>query len=213
MKHLGDITKINGSEIEKVNCICFGSPCQDLSIAGFRKGLDGERSGLFVEAVRIIKEMRTDELGRLRSIGADVNIRLLHPRYAIWENVLGALSSNNGEDFRCVLEQLASVREPNIAIPKPTENGGAVDLSKGMIGQLLGELSIVGFGEMPNTQRRKDVGASHLCQILEEQVREEYSLSVKACQGILTRATKRNKKLPTALANALQEVIAKVIEK
>ena len=96
VKQLGDVTKINGAEIEPVDIITFGSPCQDLSIAGQRAGLKGERSGLFMEAVRIIKEMRNATRN-----GADEPVR---PRYAVWENVPGAYSSNAGEYFRAVLE-------------------------------------------------------------------------------------------------------------
>lgn len=110
MIHLGDITKIHGNEIEPVDCITFGSPCQDLSIAGRRTGLAGERSGLFMEAVRIIKEMRSSTNG-------------LCPTFAIWENVPGAFSSNNGEDFRAVLEELARVEQPNAVIPRPPREG------------------------------------------------------------------------------------------
>ena len=110
MIHLGDITKIHGDEIEPVDCITFGSPCQDLSIAGRRAGLAGERSGLFMEAVRIIKEMRSSTNG-------------LYPTFAIWENVPGAFSSNNGEDFRAVLEELARVEQPNAVIPGPPRGG------------------------------------------------------------------------------------------
>lgn len=110
MIHLGDITKIHGDEIEPVDCITFGSPCQDLSIAGRRAGLAGERSGLFVEAVRIIKEMRKATNG-------------MYPTFAIWENVPGAFSSNNGEDFRAVLEELARVEQPNAVIPRPPGGG------------------------------------------------------------------------------------------
>lgn len=110
MIHLGDITKIHGDEIEPVDCITFGSPCQDLSIAGRRAGLAGERSGLFMEAVRIIKEMRSSTNG-------------LYPTFAIWENVPGAFSSNNGEDFRAVLEELACVEQPNAVIPGPPRGG------------------------------------------------------------------------------------------
>jgi len=106
MKHLGDITKIDGAEIEPVDCITFGSPCQDLSVAGKRAGLDGARSGLFSEAVRVIREMREATNG-------------LYPTFAVWENVPGAFSSNGGEDFRAVLEQLARVARPGIAIPRP----------------------------------------------------------------------------------------------
>lgn len=110
MKHLGDITKIHGDQIEPVDCITFGSPCQDLSIAGRRAGLAGERSGLFMEAVRIIKEMRSSTNG-------------LHPTFAIWENVPGAFSSNSGEDFRAVLEELARVEQPDAIVPRPPRGG------------------------------------------------------------------------------------------
>ena len=111
MKHLGDITKIRGDKIEPVDCITFGSPCQDLSIAGRRAGLAGERSGLFMEAVRIIKEMRSSTNG-------------LYPTFAVWENVPGAFSSNGGEDFRAVLEELARVEQPDASIPRPSGRGG-----------------------------------------------------------------------------------------
>lgn len=110
MKHLGDITKIHGDQIEPVDCITFGSPCQDLSIAGRRAGLAGERSGLFMEAVRIIKEMRSSTNG-------------LYPTFAVWENVQGAFSSNGGEDFRAVLEELARVEQPDASIPRPPKGG------------------------------------------------------------------------------------------
>ena len=103
---LGDITKINGGEIPPVDIISFGSPCQDLSVAGKRAGLDGERSGLFMEAVRVIKEMRQATNG----MGA---------RIAVWENVPGAFSSNKGEDFRIVLEELCKVKDSNASIPRP----------------------------------------------------------------------------------------------
>ena len=99
IKHLGDITQINGGEIEPVDIITFGSPCQDLSIAGKREGLAGERSGLFMEAVRIIREMR-------RATGGE------YPRFAVWENVPGAFSSNKGQDFRAVLEEIGNAEIP-----------------------------------------------------------------------------------------------------
>ena len=106
VKHLGDINKINGAEIEPVDIITFGSPCTDLSIAGKRQGLNAERSGLFFQAVRIIKEMRCATNGR-------------YPRFAVWENVAGAFSSNGGEDFRCVLEELCKVKDAGFSVPKP----------------------------------------------------------------------------------------------
>ena len=109
MIHLGDITKIKGDNIPQVDVITFGSPCQDLSIAGKRAGLSGERSGLFMEAVRIIKEMREATNGE-------------YPKYAVWENVPGAFSSNKGEDFRAVLEELARIKEAGISIPGPDKS-------------------------------------------------------------------------------------------
>lgn len=111
VKHLGDITKINGAEIDPVDIIAFGSPCQDLSIAGKRAGLDGERSGLFMEAVRIIKEMRRKTDGK-------------YPTYAVWENVPGAFSSNKGEDFRVVLEELCKIKGSYAVVPRPEKRGG-----------------------------------------------------------------------------------------
>lgn len=99
MKHLGDITKINGAEIEPVDVITFGSPCQDLSVAGRREGLQGARSGLFMEAIRIIREMQIATDG-------------LYPSFAIWENVPGAFSSNQGQDFRAVLEEIGDTEIP-----------------------------------------------------------------------------------------------------
>nr|DAG23990.1 MAG TPA: Cytosine specific methyltransferase [Caudoviricetes sp.] len=109
MIHLGDITKIKGDNIPPVDVITFGSPCQDLSTGGKRAGLSGERSGLFMEAVRIIKEMMEATNGE-------------YPQYAIWENVPGAFSSNKGEDFRAVLEELARIKEAGISIPLPDKS-------------------------------------------------------------------------------------------
>ena len=115
MVHVGDITKLNGAELPPVNIICGGSPCQDLSVAGARAGLAGARSGLFMEQVRLTKEMRNaDELrGR-----AAIDIR---PRFMVWENVPGAFSSGTpkGEDFRCVLEETARIKVSGISIPQP----------------------------------------------------------------------------------------------
>ena len=97
MKHYGDISQMDGGKIETVDIITFGSPCQDMSIAGRRDGLDGSRSSLFYEALRIIKEMRCATDGR-------------YPRYIVWENVPGAFSSNKGEDFKAVLRTLSSLK-------------------------------------------------------------------------------------------------------
>jgi DNA (cytosine-5)-methyltransferase 1 len=109
MKHLGSVCDINGAEVEPVDIITFGSPCQDLSFAGKRAGMgEGTRSGLFSEAARIIKEMRD---------GTEKTF----PRYAVWENVFGAFSSNHGEDFRAVIKSLAKVAEEAVSIPLPQD--------------------------------------------------------------------------------------------
>lgn len=119
MKHLGDITKINGGEIDPVDVITFGSPCQDLSVAGNQAGLkDGTRSNLFFEAIRIIEEMRSATNGR-------------YPRIAVWENVPGAFSSNKGEDFRAVLQAFCDVEGAGLDfVPRPPKgkwrNAGAI---------------------------------------------------------------------------------------
>ena len=105
IKHYGDISTMDGSKIEPVDIITFGSPCQDLSIAGKRDGLDGKRSSLFYEAIRIVKEMRCATDGK-------------KPRYIVWENVPGAFSSNKGEDFRCVLEGICHIKDETLSVPK-----------------------------------------------------------------------------------------------
>lgn len=115
MKHLGDITKIKGAEIEIVDVITGGSPCQDLSIAGKRAGLAGARSGLFMEQVRIVKEMREHDRANGRT--GD----MVRPRYMVWENVPGAFSSNKGRDFAAVLEEIIRIAEPeapDIEVPE-----------------------------------------------------------------------------------------------
>ena len=119
MKHLGDITKIDGHNVPLVDIVTGGSPCQDLSVAGKRKGLSGERSGLFMEQIRVIKEMRDESTKQLRSRGTAFDIRDIQPRYMVWENVPGAFSSNKGEDFRCVLEETAKIVCKDAVIPGP----------------------------------------------------------------------------------------------
>lgn len=120
MKHLGDVSKVNGAEIEPVDIITFGSPCQDMSVAGKRAGIKHDdhgdeettRSGLFYEAIRIIKEMRYGTKGRF-------------PTFVVWENVPGAFSSNRGEDFRTVLEELVKIAEPTAVVPDVPQGGWA----------------------------------------------------------------------------------------
>lgn len=106
MKHYGDVSALNGAELPPVDIITFGSPCQDMSIAGKREGLDGNRSGLFYEAVRIVKEMRCATDGK-------------YPRYIVWENVPGAFSSNKGEDFKAVLDEICRVKDCEADTPRP----------------------------------------------------------------------------------------------
>ena len=115
MTHLGNISEVSGAEIEPVDIITFGSPCQDMSVAGKREGLGGNRSSLFYEAIRIIKEMREATNGK-------------YPRYIVWENVPGAFSSNKGEDFRAVLTEICKVKEKCVSVPKPAkwENAGRI---------------------------------------------------------------------------------------
>lgn len=115
MQHLGDITKLDGATIEPVWCVTGGSPCQDLSIAGKRAGLAGARSGLFMEQIRVIKEMREHDK-RLGRAG-----ELICPRYMVWENVVGAFSSNKGKDFAAVLEEIIKIvkpEAPGIEVPE-----------------------------------------------------------------------------------------------
>lgn len=115
MNHLGDITKINGADAPIVDCIIGGSPCQDLSIAGKRAGLAGERSGLYMEKIRIIREMREHDRANGRTG------EFIRPRYMVWENVPGALSSNGGKDFAAVLEEAVKIAEPEtppVSVPE-----------------------------------------------------------------------------------------------
>lgn len=103
VKHYGDVSAVNGAQIEPVDIITFGSPCQDMSIAGKRDGLGGSQSSLFYQAVRIVKEMREETNGQ-------------YPRYIVWENVPGAFSSNKGEDFRTVLEEICRIKDPAVSV-------------------------------------------------------------------------------------------------
>lgn len=116
MKHLGDITKLSGGDVPAANVVIGGSPCQDLSIAGGKRaGLAGERSGLFMEQIRLIKEMRRKDETNGRT-GGDIR-----PRFMVWENVPGAISSNGGEDFRVVLEETIRIADESAVIPRPSD--------------------------------------------------------------------------------------------
>lgn len=157
MRHLGDICKINGAEIEPVDVITAGSPCQDLSVAGLRKGMqhtdkgdeETTRSGLFMEQMRIIKEMREHDKASGR---ADDAVRC---RYLVWENVPGALSSNSGEDFRCVLEEIAKVIQADVHIPRYEGKwpyAGSIILDRGSIAWTIHDAQYHGV-----PQRRKRI--------------------------------------------------------
>ena len=200
MRHLGNVSEISGAEAEPVDIITFGSPCQDMSIAGKRAGIKHEglgdkettRSGLFMEAVRIIKEMRKKTHG-------------MHPAFAVWENVPGAFSSNKGEDFRLVLETLIRIVEPSAVMPQVPQGGGPMQtVTAETDGALRTELLMLNTGESPNA-----AAESTLSQILEANVPEKYYLSARACEGILRRAERRGKELPPMLKEALEQVIAR----
>ena len=114
MQHLGSVTGVHGDKVQPVDVITFGSPCQDMSVAGKRAGMKHEgngddqttRSGFFYEAIRIIREMRESTDGK-------------YPTFAVWENVPGAFSSNKGEDFRCVLEEFVHACDEKLSVPRP----------------------------------------------------------------------------------------------
>ena len=192
MRHLGSVTEINGAEIEPVDVITFGSPCQDLSIAGKRAGIhEGERSNLFFEAIRIIKEMRHATNGK-------------YPAFAAWENVPGAFSSNKGDDFRCVLEEFVKIFGGGTAyLCLKRANGFLPEKSRETVSASHGECWTRSIGASPSVARE-----STLSQILVANAPERYYLSATACQGILNRAKRRGKELPTMLREALEEVIA-----
>ena len=187
VKHLGDINSINGAEIEPVDIITFGSPCTDLSVAGKRQGLNAERSGLFFQAIRIIKEMRGATNGK-------------YPRFAVWENVTGAFSSNGGEDFQCVLEELCKIKNTNVSVPKPEKWTKAGNIMGDDFSLSLGVHSMLSTGVYP-----REECVSTLSQILQADVPQKYYLSQKACLGILRRASLRGKKLPEVLETALKK--------
>ena len=115
VEHYGDVSTLDGAKLQPVDIITFGSPCQDMSIAGKREGLGGPRSNLFYQAVRIVKEMRCKTDGR-------------YPRFVVWENVPGAFSSNKGKDFKAVLEEICKVKDPCVYVPESAkwQNAGEI---------------------------------------------------------------------------------------
>lgn len=183
MVHVGDITKLDGRKLPPVDIITFGSPCQGLSISGRRLGLADERSGLFSEAIRIIREMQEVTHGQ-------------YPQIAIWENVPGALSSAGGCDFAAVLQAFTETPVPMLYLGDgPTPEWYEAE-----------ELISLGACTTPNiSEQHSDAGACSLSLILEENAPDKYFLSPKACEGILNRAERRGKHLPPLLQAALEE--------
>ena len=195
MKHYGDVSAISGADLPPVDIITFGSPCQDMSIAGKRDGLDGSRSSLFYEAIRIVKEMRCATNGK-------------QPRFIVWENVPGAFSSNKGQDFKAVLEAVIGVKEPAAEVPAPAKKGWPDETT---IWETDGASHIESLmrsgGAYPSEENE-----SSLSQILQVGVPKKYYLSPKACQGILRRASVRGKELPPVLKEALERQAAETEE-
>lgn len=173
MKHYGDIKEVDGRKVPIVDIICGGSPCQDLSIAGGRAGLSGERSGLFMEQIRIVKEQRDECLRQLQLRGADIDVRSIRPRYLIWENVPGAFSSNKGEDFRCVLEEICRIADKTATVPMPEKgkwsNSGLIVGDGWSVGWRVHDAQ---FWGVPQRRRRisvvADFGSESVAEILFE---------------------------------------------
>lgn len=164
MKHLGDITKLSGYVVPAVDVVIGGSPCQGLSVAGKQAGLKDERSGLFIEQIRLVKEMRKADAARGKANDA------IRPRYMVWENVPGAFSSNQGRDFEAVLEETVRVAEPKAPLfLSLRKDGPQADASWETDGALRGEFSTLSFGEHPISLFHNGDGESRLWQILEEE--------------------------------------------
>ena len=185
MKHLGDIGYIRGDKIDPVTIISGGSPCQDMSIAGQRAGLDGDRSGLFRQQVRIVKEMRNSDIKRGRA-GKDIR-----PRFMVWENVPGAFSSNRGGDFQAVLQEIAGIADETAAVPLPPKNKWAE------AGCIMGDTFSIAWRTLNAEywgvpQRRKriflvaDFGGNAAPKVLFERkgLRRDFKESREAWQGI-----------------------------
>ena len=189
MKHYGDVSKLKGSELPPTDIITFGSPCQDMSIAGCRDGLSGSRSSLFYEAIRVIKEMREATNGQ-------------YPRYIVWENVPGAFSSNKGEDFRCVLEEVCKVKDSKVSVSKPSkwENAGRI-MGDGY--SVAWRLLDAQYWGVPQRRQRiylvADFDGGSAGKILFES---------EGLSGILRRASSRGKTLPAVLQKALEKQAA-----
>ena len=185
VQHFGNISGLHGAKLPSVDIITFGSPCQDMSIAGKRTGLNGSRSSLFHEAIRIIREMRCASNGK-------------YPRYIVWENVPGAFSSNGGEDFRCVLEELCQVKEPDVSIPKPAKWEKA--------GEILGESFSLAYRTFDAQywgvpQRRMRI---YLVADFDGGCASKILFESEGVSGYSAESSVRGKELPEVLRTALE---------
>lgn len=199
MKHLGDITKLSGYVVPAVDVVIGGSPCQGLSVAGKQAGLKDERSGLFIEQIRLVKEMRKADAARGKTNDA------IRPRYMVWENVPGAFSSNKGRDFEAVLEETVRVAEPKAPpVPVPAKGWPTSGCLMGDGWSVAWRVLDAQFWGTPISLFHNGDGESRLWQILEEEPHPKYYLSGKACRGILTRAERRQKEIPALLKATLE---------
>lgn len=177
MKHYGDVSKLNGTELPPVDIITFGSPCQDMSVAGKRAGLSGARSNLFYEAVRIVKEMRCKTNGE-------------YPRFVVWENVPGAFSSNKGEDFKAVLEEICKIKDDTLSVSQP-ESGKWTNA-----GEIVGDAFSVAwrvfdaqYWGVPQRRKRIYLVADFAGECAGEILFEQKSLSGDSPQSVCKRKT------------------------
>ena len=183
-KQIGDITKLSAAEIKPVDIITMGSPCQDLSIAGKREGLAGERSGLFVTAINLVHAMRKLTNGR-------------YPKYVVWENVTGAFSSNKGMDFKTVLEKITETSIPVPGHHKWAKSG----MVRSRICTVAWRTLDAQYWGVPQRRRRIFLVADYT----DGGVQKKFFLSQRCCQGILTRAKKHNVKLNETLVAVLKK--------
>lgn len=175
MKHYGDVSKLNGAKLPPVDIITFGSPCQDMSVAGKRAGLSGARSNLFYEAVRIVKEMRCKTNGE-------------YPRFVVWENVPGAFSSNKGEDFKAVLEEICKIKDDTLSVSQPEKWTNA--------GEIVGDAFSVAwrvfdaqYWGVPQRRKRIYLVADFAGECAGEVLFEQKSLSGNSSQSVCKRET------------------------
>ena len=181
-EQLGDITQINGGAIPPVDIITMGSPCQDLSMAGRREGLAGKRSGLFIRAVELIRQMRTATKGA-------------YPKIAVWENVPGAFTSNKGLDFKTVLETFTKTDIPMPGSRKWAKSGMVRSRECNIVWRTLDAQ----FWGVPQRRRRIFLVVDYTKKITSK----KYYLSQRACRGILQRAKKYGVKLDERLMSVL----------